>query len=357
MATNGIAGGPEQLSLLIKFPALDNTFGALLIGTFLGLILYGLTLHQGYRYLRFPAYDHDSLYIKWTVAAVIILETLHSALALHVCYYYLVSNYFKPQVLLHGTWSANTLPGLTGLIVAVTQAFFARRLFLLHRQYAPVIAFVLLLLLGELGFSIACTVEAFVQPDIFHVQNFQWLSIAALALIIGADGLLTTLLTLVLCKSRTGFKSTDSILNILIFYTINNGLLTGTLTVVSLFMAIFYPHSLITDGLNICIAKAYANSLLSVLNHRHFLRNHGKHVHESAETTDVRPHGGYHDTGDTFDHAQATTNSQRVLHIKITRDVVRDASIHSVSEDMHVPQDEKAGGLSGATSTVVSENV
>lgn len=37
--------------------------------------------------------------------------------------------------------------------------------------------------------------------------SVQWLSIAALAFIIGADGLLTTLLTIVLCRSRTGFKS------------------------------------------------------------------------------------------------------------------------------------------------------
>ncbi|EIW55352.1 uncharacterized protein TRAVEDRAFT_51476 [Trametes versicolor FP-101664 SS1] len=52
----------EDLAFAIKVPALDNTFGALLLGTFLGLVLYGLTLHQGYRYTRFPAYDKDS---KW----------------------------------------------------------------------------------------------------------------------------------------------------------------------------------------------------------------------------------------------------------------------------------------------------
>lgn len=83
--------------------------------------LYGLTLHQGYRYTRFPAYDKDSKYIKCTVrfldgryaslhrspsrlggrrpvcgyvvfatcaplteCSLSILETLHSALALHV---------------------------------------------------------------------------------------------------------------------------------------------------------------------------------------------------------------------------------------------------------------------------------
>ncbi|EIW55351.1 uncharacterized protein TRAVEDRAFT_51475 [Trametes versicolor FP-101664 SS1] len=269
-------------------------------------------------------------------------------------YFYLVTNYFKPEALLRQTWSASTLPALTGLIVAVTQAFFARRLFLLNRGYLVIVVFALLLLLGELGFSVACTVEAIIQPSIFDVQNFQWLSIAALAFIIGADGLLTTLLTIVLCRSRTGFKSTDSILNTLIFYTINNGLLTITLTIISLFMAIFYPHSLITDGLNICIAKAYANSLLSVLNHRHFLRNNKQEPSETVGATEAHVHG-FHDTADSFDHAQAVTaNSQRIMHIKITRDVVRDTSIRTVSEDMHIPQDDKGTALAVSTSPVIA---
>ncbi|KAJ8480917.1 hypothetical protein ONZ51_g6352 [Trametes cubensis] len=53
----------------IKLPALDNTFGALLLGSFLGFILYGLTVHQVYRYFRFPAYEKDPVYVKYTVSA------------------------------------------------------------------------------------------------------------------------------------------------------------------------------------------------------------------------------------------------------------------------------------------------
>ncbi|KAI0350910.1 hypothetical protein OH77DRAFT_1524590 [Trametes cingulata] len=218
--------------------------------------------------------------------------------------------------------------------------FFARRLFLLDRRYIVVVVLVLALLLGELGFSIACSVEAFIQPNIFDVQKLQWLSIVALALIIGADTLLTGVLTFILCRSRTGFKSTDSVLNLLIFYTINNGLLTQTLSIVSLFMAIYYPHSLITDGLNICIAKAYANSLLSVLNHRHFLRNHGKQSAETDPTAGNSAHGGFHDTEGRF-NAASQVDSQRVLHIKITRETYRDTSIHTVSEDVHFSPDDK----------------
>ncbi|KAI0332865.1 hypothetical protein GY45DRAFT_1368857 [Cubamyces sp. BRFM 1775] len=316
--------------LPIKVPALDNTFGALLLGSFFGFILYGLTLHQVYRYFRFPAYEKDPIYVKLTVISVLILETLHTALAMHLCYYYLVQNYFRPQALLKGIWSADMLPLITGLLIMVTQTFFARRVFLLNRRTVVIVALVLLLLLGQLGFATACTVEAIIQPDLFNVENLQWLSICAVALVIAADSLLTSCLTYTLYRSRTGIKSTDSILKLLILYTINNGLLTGTLSTIALFTASLLP----LHGLNICVVKAYANTLLSVLNSRHLLREHQAQARRAAYVKggDYRVTEQYLTTvAPSF--AQYQSTSQPVLHIHITQDVVDDMSIHSAYQD------------------------
>ncbi|KAI0656989.1 hypothetical protein C8Q70DRAFT_1007539 [Cubamyces menziesii] len=201
-----------------------------------------------------------------------------------------------------------------------------------------------MLLLGQLGFSTACTVEAFIQPDIYHVENKQWLSICAVALVIAADSLLTFCLTYILYRSRTGIKSTDSILKLLIIYTINNGLLTGTLSTIALFTAVFYPHALITDGINICIVKAYANTLLSVLNSRHLLREHQIHAREVAYVKS----GGYRSTEQYLttvapSFAQYQSNSQPVLHIHITQDVVDDLSIHSAYEEEPIALGKSSG--------------
>ncbi|OJT15861.1 hypothetical protein TRAPUB_1513 [Trametes pubescens] len=67
--TTSTEAPPDPLALLPKVPALDNTFGAVLLGTFVGLILYGLTLHQSYRYLRL--YPNDSRALKCLVAFVV----------------------------------------------------------------------------------------------------------------------------------------------------------------------------------------------------------------------------------------------------------------------------------------------
>ncbi|KAI1785095.1 hypothetical protein LXA43DRAFT_167955 [Ganoderma leucocontextum] len=314
--------------LTIALPALDNTYGAIMLGTFGGLMMYGLTMHQGYRYMHLPYYKGDATYIKAMVAFVLLIETVHSVLSMHACYFYFATNYFHPEVLFHGSWSINLLPMSTGVVIAVSQSFFARRLFKINPRYAPIVGFVVFLLLGELGFSIAATVEAFVQPDLPHFQKFSWMISTALGMVIAADGILTVLLTIVLHRSRTGFKSTDSMINVLIMYTINTGLLTGTISTISFFMAVFYPGTLIDDGLNLFAAKLYANSLLAVLNSRHFLSSYGKSDYEATPSKISAIHRSalVSNSSDVPACRDALANSQHVLDIRVTSESQRDAS-------------------------------
>ncbi|KAM5540660.1 hypothetical protein V8D89_005691 [Ganoderma adspersum] len=76
---------PEELA---KWLPLDKTFGAFLLGTFLGLILYGLIIQQAYRYYR--TFQSDDSFIRLLVAVVLAFETLHTALTMYLwyCYYY-----------------------------------------------------------------------------------------------------------------------------------------------------------------------------------------------------------------------------------------------------------------------------
>ncbi|KAI0364307.1 hypothetical protein BV20DRAFT_1029923 [Pilatotrama ljubarskyi] len=76
--------GMTVLYPLPPVPALDNTFGAVLLGTCFGLILYGLTAHQAYRYFRL--YPTDVPVLKALVTVLVSLETLHTALCIHMWY-------------------------------------------------------------------------------------------------------------------------------------------------------------------------------------------------------------------------------------------------------------------------------
>ncbi|OSD01390.1 hypothetical protein PYCCODRAFT_1468566 [Trametes coccinea BRFM310] len=62
---------------------LNHTFGALLLGTYFGFMLYGFMIHRSYTYFHFHDYPKDAKVNKIFVALPLVLETAHSTAALH----------------------------------------------------------------------------------------------------------------------------------------------------------------------------------------------------------------------------------------------------------------------------------
>ncbi|KAH9896912.1 hypothetical protein C8Q73DRAFT_432890 [Cubamyces lactineus] len=247
-------------------PSLDNTFGAFLLATFLGLVLYGLTLHQSYRYVRL--FPNDAKSLKAIVALTVILETFHSVLCMHTCYYYLVTHYFDPTALLDGVWSIRISPISTALVVLLSEGFYARRVYYVGTRYRTIVLIVPILMLAVLGFATAASIEAFIRPTFADFGKVAWTTSAGFGAAVAIDLLLTGTLTITLHKSRTGFKRTDSLIDVLIIYTINTGLVTGIFSVLSLIFALVAPNNMIYSAFNLIATKCYANSVLAVLNSR-----------------------------------------------------------------------------------------
>ncbi|TBU39891.1 hypothetical protein BD309DRAFT_1049388 [Dichomitus squalens] len=87
MSSNATSAVPTSLP---SVPSLDNTFGAGLIGTFLGLILYGLTVHQTLTYFR--VYTADAFLLKFMAALRSVLLMLlrlldagNAVVTMHAC--------------------------------------------------------------------------------------------------------------------------------------------------------------------------------------------------------------------------------------------------------------------------------
>ncbi|KAI0788185.1 hypothetical protein C8Q74DRAFT_663480 [Fomes fomentarius] len=260
--------------VLPQVPSLDNTFGAVLIGTIIGAILYGLTSHQTYRYYRL--YPTDPRLLKLMVLVLWGLDTFHTVLSLHVCYFYLISNYLNPERLLSGVWSMRLTVITTGAVIALTHIFFARRIFLIGNRNIYLMIVIGLLLLTETGFCLAATVETFIAITFeAYTEHFKWIIPCSLGTAVVIDAVTTSTLTYYLHQCRTGFKRTDSLIDILMVYTINTGLLTGLLNLAAMLAATFSPRTLIYYGIDIASSKMYANSLLAVLNARRSLLDRG----------------------------------------------------------------------------------
>ncbi|KAI0353671.1 hypothetical protein OH77DRAFT_1522241 [Trametes cingulata] len=255
---------------------IDETFGAFLIGTLVGVMLYGMTVHQTYQYFR--TYPEDEHTKRLLVTALFVLETFHIMLCSHVCYVYLIGNYNYPPALKQGNWSLDLLTLVSGVIIILSQSYFARRVYLLGGgSFRLLVLLTCLLLIGELGFFTAATVQAFEFPAFTHFQSSTWLISAGAAMAACADILLAGVLVVVLRRNAVGMKRLGTVIEILILYTISTGLLTSLVDLLSLVFSLFWPSNLIYTAFGIVSTKLYANSLLAALNAR-------KHLAERAIT-------------------------------------------------------------------------
>ncbi|KAH9846312.1 hypothetical protein C2E23DRAFT_596907 [Lenzites betulinus] len=273
---NSLAGG------LPKVPALDNTFGAVLLGTYVALILYGVTLHQAHRY--YCTYPDDGRALKSLVAFIVVLDTVTSVLSMHICYYHLVTSYFKPLALHIGDWTLNLFPVISGIVMISSQSFFARRVWLVGGRVSKLLVlFSAVLCIAELGYFIAASTEAEIVITFEGFRSHIWLVSTGTTLATAVDTLLTIMLIILLHRSRTGIKHTDNMIDTLILYSVNTGLMTGILNLLSLLFAYIRPADLIYIGFAIPGTKMYATTLLAALNSRQHAENtpgvlHDRHL-------------------------------------------------------------------------------
>ncbi|KAI0341104.1 hypothetical protein BDW22DRAFT_326061 [Trametopsis cervina] len=124
--------------------------GPLLVTTCLAFVLYGIYLAQILYY--WTTYEHDGKFIRLCVAFVSLLETCHTAFAIHVLYFYLISYYGDPlndldQII----WTAGLCMILEIVIVETTQSLYVYRIWHLSGNNRAVTAMMGLLLLCRMA--------------------------------------------------------------------------------------------------------------------------------------------------------------------------------------------------------------
>ncbi|KAM5544697.1 hypothetical protein V8D89_001595 [Ganoderma adspersum] len=246
-------------------------------------ILAGVFVHQTFRYFRRYPKDHWSS--KVTVTMLCILDTVHEALIVHTCYYYMVSHYFQPMILLSGVWSLRLVIPMTGVISLISHMFFARRVIILagnKRLVVPVAVISTILILLELAFCAVATFAIFRDVTFQRfVDRSSWIISASLGTRVLTDSVISGAMVAMLRRNRTGFKRTDSILDLLISFAINTGLLTSIINLAAMISAVLQPDALVYCAIYIVSSKLYSNSVLAVLNSR---RSRNKNHVENPST-------------------------------------------------------------------------
>ncbi|KAH9939741.1 uncharacterized protein BXZ73DRAFT_99373 [Epithele typhae] len=257
-------------------PSLDAMYGAVLIGTFVGLILYGITLYQSMRF--FALYPRESMLLRSLVIGIIVFESIFSVLTMHICYFYLVTNYSHPERLAFGVCYYRSYH-------ASLSSFYTWRVYMIGRKYRLMAMVVALLLIAELAFYIGCTYQAFHIDQLSRLSSISWLLAAGTVTAVVADLLLTLTLVLSLKNSRTGIKETDSLVNTMALYLIYTGLTTGIVASITMIMSLVYPDTLSYSASGIVAIRLYGNSMLAALNGRKALAKRGVRTFGGSDTS------------------------------------------------------------------------
>ncbi|KIM34900.1 hypothetical protein M413DRAFT_32922 [Hebeloma cylindrosporum] len=284
-------------------PSLDSTIGAGYLGTLAAAILYGVTSVQAFLYF------HDSRGDGRPLLAMVfflwIIDTIHLGFTAHGLYFYLITSFGDFRVLLSPTWTILAQVYLTTISTLIARGFFARRVFVLcgrNRVAAIVLSTIITILaLCVFGFGCAFASKSFVLKTYEEMNKASFMLYTSFGCAVVADTLIAVSLCTLLVRSRTGFKrygysytpifidlylssSTDSIVTMLMAFTINTGLLTSLGAIACFVTYAIWPQRFIFMGIYFALSKLYINSLLASLNARGSLRG------QSYEASTM-PHG------------------------------------------------------------------
>ncbi|KAK7458146.1 hypothetical protein VKT23_010054 [Stygiomarasmius scandens] len=253
-------------------PKFDNTLGAVLIGGLFAMALWGVMCVQTYNF--FMGNSRDKAVFKLLVVFLWALDTFDSALNCHILYHYLVSNYLNALAIVIPVWYVSVIihVAITSLSNFIIRSMFARRIYRLSGNNIPVTLWIVAVSLTDLICGIVITVKAFGISSYLELDKLSNLMYLNFASGTTSDLSVALVLCFLLHRSRTGFTKTDSLISILMLYTVNTGLLVALDAFLGLITYIIMPHNFIFLGFYLLLSKLYLNSYLAALNAREGLR-------------------------------------------------------------------------------------
>ncbi|KAI0775299.1 hypothetical protein BD413DRAFT_611613 [Trametes elegans] len=196
--------------------------------------LFGVSSAQACWY--FQHYPRDRKYLKALVLVVWCLDAAHLALYGATMWYYLIEKKLVAfgQEALPWTSSVQLLCNTWG--VAAIQSFYIFRISALSKSLI-LTAVLAVFVITDIALGFTLFFKSLVTITVHNFVELQAFDIALSVVTAATDVLLSGTLVALLFKSRTGSESAKRIINKLLLYTINTGLLTSFCAVLSLIMA------------------------------------------------------------------------------------------------------------------------
>ncbi|THH18031.1 hypothetical protein EW146_g2894 [Bondarzewia mesenterica] len=221
-----------------------------------------------------------------------------------------------------------------GLIAFLVQSFLTYRIYHLSRKNVYLTGFVIVLIAAQFSVTLVYFGKSIRMETYVQLATLKGLSMAVNATTAASDVVIALSLVSMLHFSRTGFKRSDSIINKLILYTVNTGLLTSIDAVCSLATIAALPNTFIYICFFFALGRLYANSLLATLNARKSILGSSKGESMSLSGLQSIPRG-ISVNGLKRTNAQQTHTGNIAIQIDTTREYATDREGNAPHEWIH----------------------
>lgn len=248
----------------------NNTLGALLIGTILSSIIYGVTLLQVYSYYNSQC-SRDRWPLKSFVFFLMLVDSINMTFIIYTTYHIGVTNFGDYRTIIFVPWRLPAI-ALSGVVLDIcVQHFYAFRFYRLRGGSLYLPAAVSALSLTALGFGIVFSTKVLQhlhEPGI----HFQGYSIAALSCKLLCNVLITVGMVHTLLSNRTQFRRTNNVLNLLAIYALNCGTLNLVFAISCVALLAKYRNVFLVTPSFFIMIRLYFCAFMSILNSRDSLR-------------------------------------------------------------------------------------
>lgn len=268
-----IKAGATIALLAYTFPMTVNpndTLGALQVGGSIMVFLFGIYTLQTYYYFR--RYPNDPLWLKLLVVWIWLEEIGHTVSVLNGMYLLTVTKFGHEDALAVTTMPAGYAWSIifSGSVGSIVEAFFAHRMYALSKSlYLPSLAWALASFRFVGSMFAAAKVFGNISLDVFSTR-WRWLITSCFAAGAGADLIVAIGQCYYIYREKRVAmgRTTMKLLDRLLAYTVETGLVLSMSAVVILVIWGTTPHSFWWFGIFLFYTEVFANSFMASLNTR-----------------------------------------------------------------------------------------
>ncbi|KAI0676961.1 hypothetical protein C8Q78DRAFT_1073714 [Trametes maxima] len=264
----------QQVSELAR-TRLATTLGPTFLGFAGTCMLYGITSLQTWMYFNYDFKDEHPLRgslntrVHTQVLLLWFLDTLHMSFLTASMYQYVVVDFGNIPAMLAPNWTLAAMIIVVLVTNLIVRAIFGMRIWRLSGGHWLMPVFVVnVLSLFVLADGTYFAVKGLSVRVLVEVHHFSWSFYAGLGAEVVADAIVAASQCLLLVRMRTGLHRTDSLIALMMRYSINTGLLTSICAALILVTFTAQPETFIYFAFYFIYSKLYVNSLLATLNAR-----------------------------------------------------------------------------------------